>query len=76
MDVLINAFQGVIEVFKFIYSVLETIINGIYGCFQVLTNIFNTFNGIFRLMPTELYIPFLTFLNLYIVISLFKLIKK
>lgn len=76
MDALLAAFEGVFQVFKFIYSVLETIVNGIYGCFQILTNIFATFNGIFRLMPTELYIPFLSFLNLYIVISLFKLIKK
>ena len=76
MDSLIEAFGSVISVFQFIFSLLQTIIEGVWGIYKIILNIPKTIDSILHIMPIQLYAPFSTFLTLYFIIMIFKLFRK
>lgn len=71
-----DIFDSVVAVFNFIYSLLTTIIDGIYGTIQVITAIVNLLFNIIRLLPDPLYSTLYFFISLYIVIFTYKITRQ
>lgn len=69
-------FQPIIDVFNFIYSILETIIKGIYGCVEIVISLFEMIVEITRIIPDPLYTLFIVFVNLYFTIAVYKIFRK
>ena len=69
-------FQPVIDVFNFIYSILDTIIKGITGCVGIVVSLVDIVVEIARIIPEPLYTVFMIFFDLYIVIATYKLFRK
>lgn len=68
--------DSIVYVFDFIYSVFDTIIQGIFGLISITTNLIGLANSIIRILPNPLYPCMLVFLNLYLVIFIFKVTRK
>lgn len=68
--------DSIVYVFDFIYSVFDTIIQGIFGLITIVTNLIGLANSIIRILPNPLYPCMLVFLNLYLVIFIFKVTRK
>ena len=64
------------KVFNFIYSLLDTIIDGVFGTIEIISSIIELIISITRILPNPLYPCFLTFLSLYGVIFTFKIFRK
>lgn len=69
-------FESVKAIFDFIYSIFDTIIQGIFGLISIVTNLIGLANSIIRILPNPLYPCMLVFLNLYLVIFIFKVTRK
>lgn len=70
-----DIFKGLVAVFDFIYSLLDTIINGIRGITSIITNIINLILSLIRILPTSLYLITFSFVGVFSVVFIFKLIK-
>lgn len=73
---ILGIFQPVIDVFSFIYGILQTIINGIYGCVAIIVNLFDMIIDITRIIPDPLYTLFIVFVNVYFTIAVYKIFRK
>lgn len=62
--------QPVVDVFNFIVSILQTIINGIYGVVSIIGNIIKLILSLCRILPDPLYSTF-WFLFLFMVLYSF-----
>lgn len=71
-----DIFQPLIDVFNFIYSILDTIISGIFGILVIISSIINFILQITLILPNPLYPCFITFVSLYSVIFIFKIYRK
>lgn len=69
-------FDSVKSIFDFIYSIFDTIIQGIYGVISIITNFISLVGSIIRILPNPLYPCFLVFINLYLVIFVYKIFRK
>ena len=69
-------FDSLVAVFNFIYSILNTIISGIYGVIQVFTSIFNLIVSITEIFPQPLYSTFCFFIALYVTIFAYKIFRQ
>ena len=64
------------KVFDFIYSLLDTIIEGVFGTIEIISSIIELIISITRILPNPLYPCFLAFVSLYGVIFTFKIFRK
>ena len=62
--------------FDFIVSILGTIVDGIYGCIQIITSLINLFLSIIKILPSPLYQCCYIFISLYLVIFTYKIFRK
>ena len=69
-------FESVVAVFNFIFSVLETIVNGISGITSILVNVISLLLSITKILPTSLYVITYSFISVFSIVFLFKLIRK
>lgn len=69
-------FEPVISVFSFIFDFLQDIINGLMGCIGIIVALIDIIIEITRIIPDPLYTTFLFFVNLYVVIFTYKLIRR
>lgn len=68
--------ESIKAVFDFIYSIFDTIVSGIYGIISLITSFINLVLNITRILPNPLYPCFVVFVNLYLVIFIFKIMRK
>ena len=69
-------FQPVIDVFNFIGGILQSIIDGVYGCISIITSVFQLVNSLIGLLPNPLYGVCVTTIYLYSIIFTYKLFRK
>lgn len=69
-------FDSLVAVFNFIYSILQTIIDGIYGVIQIFGSITNLILSITKILPEPLYSTFYFFISLYVIIFTYKIFRK
>lgn len=69
-------FDPIIDVFNFILSILDTIIQGITGITSLIFNIFDLFNNIIKVLPTPLYVVSVSFIGVFSTIFIYKLVRK
>lgn len=69
-------FDSLVAVFNFIYSIFQTIVDGIYGTIQVITSIVNLLFTIIKILPNPLYSTLYFFISLYIVIFTYKITRQ
>ena len=69
-------FDTLISVFDFIYSLLDTIIQGIYGVIKIVSSLLELMISIARILPNPLYACFISFITLYGVIFTYKIFRK
>lgn len=68
--------ESISAVFDFIYSVFDTIVKGIYGIISLITSLVNLVINITKILPNPLYPCFIVFVNLYLVIFTYQIIRK
>lgn len=68
--------ESIYQVFNFIVSVLQTIIEGINGLTSILGSLVNLILSISKIIPEPLYSCFMTFLALYSTIFIYKIIRQ
>lgn len=68
-----NAF---FEVIQFVYSLLGTIVEGIYGIVSIINAIFTLVNNMIAILPNPLYNCLLFFISLYLIIFVYKIFRK
>lgn len=68
--------DSILAIFDFIYSIFDTIIQGIYGCIELVTSIVNLIINITKIIPSPMYQCLLAFLSLFIVIFSYKIFRK
>ena len=68
--------DSIVAVFDFIYSVFSTIVDGIYGIISLVTSLINLVINITKILPNPLYPCFIVFVNLYLVIFTYQIIRK
>lgn len=66
----------IVSVFDFLYSILDTIINGIKGITLLIYNVIALFNNIIKVLPTPLYLVSITFIGVYTTLFIYKLVRK
>lgn len=71
-----DIFQPVIDVFSFIASVLSIIVEGITGISSIIRSILDLLLSITRILPNPLYPCLVSFITLYSVIFIYKLVRK
>ena len=64
------------KVFDFIYSLLDTIIDGIFGIVEIISSLIELIISITKILPNPLYPCLLVFLSLYSVIFIYKIFRK
>ena len=69
-------FDTLVAVFDFIFSILNTIIDGITGCVEIVLAIISFLNSICRILPSPLYQTFLAFLSVYSTIFVYKIFRQ
>lgn len=71
-----DIFDPIIQVFQFIVTLLDTIINGIVGILAIIGGLLDIFEQIFKILPNPLYPCFLTFLAVYLAIFTYKIFRQ
>lgn len=69
-------FQPVIDFFQFIGTILSTIVEGITGITLLIGGLIGLFYSLITILPGPLSIITYTFVNLFNVILIYKLIRK
>ena len=68
--------DSIIAIFDFIYSIFDTIYNGIYGIIKIVESFINFIFSIIKILPNPLYPCMLAFMSVYLAIFIYKIFRN
>lgn len=67
--------DNVIEIFKGIYAIVDTIIDSIISFVKIIMNIPNVIITFFDIFPTEIKVLLISTISIVVIVYVFKLLK-
>lgn len=68
--------EAITSIFNFIYSIFDTIYQGIYGTISIIRSVINFIFSIIKILPNPLYGITFAFLSIYLTIFIYKIFRQ
>lgn len=69
-------FDPIVEFFQFISTLIETLVNGIYGIINIITGLFDLIIKIIGVLPDSLAMITYIFISIFTLILTYKIVRK